>query len=61
MAGGDESVYAAVGIIQDDSIELNDCVLEGPEFYERMGGLLCKTCNTVPPCECPMKKKNEVV
>ena len=22
----------------------NDSVLEGPEFYDRMGGLICKTC-----------------
>jgi hypothetical protein len=22
----------------------NDSVMEGPEFYARMGGIICKTC-----------------
>jgi Ca2+ transporting ATPase len=32
-----------------------DSVLEGPEFYERMGGLICKTCNKLAPCDCDPK------
>lgn len=32
-----------------------DSVLEGPEFYERMGGLICKTCTKMAPCDCDPK------
>jgi len=39
----------------------NDSVLEGPEFYERMGGLYCKNCKNDSPCECPPKLLNEGV
>jgi len=39
----------------------NDSVLEGPEFYDRMGGLYCKTCKKDSPCECPPDKVNEGV
>jgi len=27
----------------------NDSVMEGPEFYERMGGLKCKNCKKKSP------------
>lgn len=31
-------------ILEDAKEEDKDCVLEGPDFYTRMGGLICKTC-----------------
>lgn len=36
-------------------------VMEGPEFYDRMGGLICKTCNQLAPCNCDPKKVVEGV
>lgn len=39
----------------------NDVVLEGKEFYTRMGGLICKTCKQDAPCKCPPKKIDEGV
>jgi P-type Ca2+ transporter type 2B len=36
-------------------------VLEGPEFYDRVGGLYCKTCGNDSPCDCPEKKVVEAV
>jgi magnesium-transporting ATPase (P-type) len=42
--------------IIDESFGINqDSVLEGPEFYERMGGIICKTCNMDAPCDCDPK------
>ena len=44
--------------------EKNDYIMEGPEFYQRMGGLLCKNdgCNKDPKdCLCGPKKINEGV
>lgn len=38
-----------------------DSVMEGPEFYERMGGLWCKNCKKSSPCECDPKKVDEGV
>jgi P-type Ca2+ transporter type 2B len=26
--------------------------MEGPEFYRRMGGLICRTCKEMSPCNC---------
>jgi len=39
----------------------NDSVMEGPEFYERMGGLICKKCKCKSPCECDPKDVDEGV
>lgn len=39
----------------------SDNVLEGPEFYARLGGLICKTCKGDPPCNCDPKKVDEGV
>ncbi len=66
MVTGDNKITAMAiakecGIIQADIDLPNDCVLEGPEFYERMGGLICKNCNTAPPCSCDVKDKKEEV
>ena len=35
--------------------------MEGPEFYERMGGLKCKNCDKDAPCDCPPAKIDEGV
>ena len=42
-------------ILEDEGEPGHDCVLEGPDFYKRMGGLYCKTCKGVPPCTCKPK------
>jgi Ca2+ transporting ATPase len=39
----------------------NDSVMEGPEFYERMGGLYCKNCKKMSPCDCDAKDVDEGV
>jgi magnesium-transporting ATPase (P-type) len=49
MVTGDNKITAMAiakecNIITAESLIDNDSVLEGPEFYERMGGLYCKTC-----------------
>ena len=63
MVTGDNRVTALAiakecGIISDPH---PDSVLEGPEFYERVGGLYCKTCGKDSPCDCPEKKVVEAV
>lgn len=30
--------------------------MEGPDFYNKMGGLYCKTCKEDSPCKCPKKQ-----
>jgi Ca2+ transporting ATPase len=49
MVTGDNKVTAVAiakecNILTNDSHIVDDSVLEGPEFYERMGGLWCKNC-----------------
>jgi len=61
MVTGDNKVTALAiaqecGIITGDH---PDAVLEGPVFYDRVGGLFCKNCNKSSPCECPEKKVQE--
>jgi Ca2+ transporting ATPase len=42
--------------IIDESFGITqDSVMEGPEFYERMGGLICKNCKKDSPCNCDPK------
>jgi Ca2+ transporting ATPase len=41
----------------DDSLQ----VMEGPAFYERVGGLYCKNCNKQSPCNCDGKDVKEGV
>jgi P-type Ca2+ transporter type 2B len=66
MVTGD-NLTTAVAIAQECNILPRgthidtDCVLEGPEFYERMGGLICKTCKNTSPCDCPADKVDEGV
>lgn len=33
----------------------------GPEFYEKVGGLICKTCQLQVPCKCDPKDVVEIV
>lgn len=48
--------------IIDEKFGVNsDSVLEGPEFYERLGGLICKTCRNSTPCNCEPSKVVEGV
>ena len=49
MVTGDNKITAMAiakecNIINANTGIDNDSVLEGPEFYERMGGLICKNC-----------------
>jgi len=38
-----------------------DVVMEGPEFHERVGGLMCRNCKRDCPCECPKEKVKESI
>lgn len=60
MVTGDNKITAMAiakecKIIDEKFGITSDSVLEGPEFYERMGGLVCKTCNKLAPCDCDPK------
>jgi len=47
--------------IYDDSIPDDIQVMEGPAFYEKVGGLYCKNCAKSCPCECAGKDVREGV
>lgn len=60
MVTGDNKITAMAiakecNIIDEKFGITGDSVLEGPEFYERMGGLICKTCKKDSPCHCDPK------
>lgn len=60
MVTGDNLVTAKAiakecKILEDAGETNEDCVLEGPDFYRRMGGLICKTCKKDAPCNCAPK------
>jgi len=60
MVTGDNKITAMAiakecKIIDEKFGITSDSVLEGPEFYERMGGLVCRTCNKLAPCSCDPK------
>lgn len=60
MVTGDNKVTAMAiakecKIITSETEHIHDSVMEGPEFYDRMGGLICKTCKKDAPCECDPK------
>ena len=66
MVTGDNKITAMAiakecKIIDEKFGITSDSVMEGPEFFERMGGLICKTCKTVPPCTCEPKDVDEGV
>jgi Ca2+ transporting ATPase len=63
MVTGDNKVTALAiarecKIISEDH---EDAVMEGPEFYRRVGGLFCENCNQDSPCKCEEKDVKEVV
>ena len=61
MVTGDNKITAMAiakecNIITKDQLCDNYSVLEGPEFYDLVGGLVCKTCKKASPCDCDPKK-----
>lgn len=63
MVTGDNKV-TAMAIAGECGIPIADsenAVLEGKEFYEKVGGLYCKNCGNDSPCDCPEKKVVEAV
>jgi Ca2+ transporting ATPase len=66
MVTGDNRITARAiakecGILTDKQAEHHYSVLEGPEFYDMIGGLMCKTCDKASPCDCKPKDVKEVV
>lgn len=63
MVTGDNKVTALAIAKQCNIIGTDhpDAVMEGPVFYERVGGLYCANCNKDSPCECPDNKVDEKV
>jgi len=68
MVTGDNIVTAMAiaeicKIITPEEIGDPRVCLEGPEFYEKMGGLVCLTCKKASPqdCECEPKDRKEKV
>jgi P-type Ca2+ transporter type 2B len=66
MVTGDNKITAMAiakecNIINANTGIDNDSVMEGPEFYERMGGLICKNCKKKSPCDCSAKDVDEGV
>ena len=68
MVTGDNKITATAiakecGILGDES-EIQDGIMEGPEFYERLGGLICKNSGCgkeTSKCECGANKITEGV
>ncbi len=66
MVTGDNKITAMAiakecKIIDEQFGVTDDSVLEGPEFFTRVRGLICKTCKGIPPCSCDPKKVDEGV
>jgi P-type Ca2+ transporter type 2B len=66
MVTGDNKLTAVAiakecGIISEQESKQRFSVLEGPDFYEKMGGLYCKVCDQNTPCECPAELVREGV
>lgn len=68
MVTGDNLITAKAialecGILTQADIKdgASDCIMEGPEFSERMGGLKCFNCNNISPCDCPPNDVKEGV
>ena len=55
------SIARECGILTDELARINDAVLEGPEFYTRMGGLKCYNCKQITPCKCGRNEVREGV
>lgn len=66
MVTGDNLITAKAiakecGILNEELASLPDTVMEGPAFYERMGGIICRTCKNKSPCDCDRKDVKEGV
>ena len=66
MVTGDNLITAKAiarecGILNDELVQKPDSFMEGPEFYRRMGGLVCRTCKNMSPCDCERKDVKEGV
>jgi len=66
MVTGDNLITAKAiarecGIINEELANLPDSVMEGPQFYDRMGGLICRNCKEKSPCNCDRKDIKEGV
>lgn len=66
MVTGDNLITAKAiakecGILTEELANLPDTVMEGPAFYERMGGLICRNCKEKSPCDCNRKDVKEGV
>jgi len=66
MVTGDNKLTAVAiakecGIIDEEQAKMRHYVMEGPDFYDQMGGLYCKLCNENTPCDCPPERVKEGV
>lgn len=63
MVTGDNKVTALAIAKQCNIIahDHEDAILEGPDFYRRVGGLKCANCDMDTPCRCPDDEVKEVV
>ena len=66
MVTGDNKVTATAiakecKILDHDNEREPDAIMEGQEFYDRIGGIYCKHCKNDSPCQCPPKKVDEGV
>lgn len=66
MVTGDNKITALAiarecEIVTEGQTINEDTVMIGSEFYERVGGLICKTCNDPSPCNCDPDKCVEIV
>jgi Ca2+ transporting ATPase len=66
MVTGDNLITAKAiarecNILNDELLNKPDSVMEGPAFYERMGGIICHTCNQMSPCNCDRNSVKEGV
>ena len=66
MVTGDNLITAKAiakecGILNEENAQQPDSVMEGPEFYRRMGGIICRTCKNMSPCDCDRNAVKEGV
>ena len=67
MVTGDNIITAQAiakecGIIDDELLRHHrkeDCVMEGIDFFNLYGPVICRTCKLVSPCECDRKDVKE--
>ncbi len=69
MVTGDNIITATAiakecKIIEEDKVmhgKKEYVIMEGPEFFKLVGGLICITCGNKSPCDCKPSKVNEKV